>query len=122
MAGAEAGGGMTPRYRISLAPRGLNLAALPPVPSDKFALALPRIVAITNLDNIASQRVLLKVGLHRMASARFRSPQLRAREMEWTGGVLTRDARAGGRCHLLRAEIHIVLNWTEELKRLVPTK
>lgn len=37
-------------------------------------LALPRIVAIANLDNLASQRVLLKIGLHRTGERAFSHP------------------------------------------------
>ena len=37
-------------------------------------LALPRIVAITTLENRASQRVLLKIGLHRNGERAFPHP------------------------------------------------
>ena len=57
-------------------------------------LALPRIAAIANLDNHASQRVLLKIGLHRRGERAFAHPAYAAegplawfeREREdWTG-------------------------------------
>ena len=37
-------------------------------------LALPRIVGIANLGNLASQQVLLKIGLHRMGERAFSHP------------------------------------------------
>lgn len=37
-------------------------------------LALPRIVAIANLENLASQHVLLKIGLHRNGERSFAHP------------------------------------------------
>jgi [ribosomal protein S5]-alanine N-acetyltransferase len=64
-------------------------------------LRLPRIVAITDLPNLASQRVLLKCGLHRNGERAFAHPAYRGEPLAWferdAAGWLAGDALFGGR-------------------------